>query len=113
LGVDWSGLHKGFFVAWFAVMTLHVLARILPAYRITQSSVGRTTPVPGGWARALLLVAVVASAAALAVALVHAGTGWVGLHRSAACGSQFPSRRASRSRRPVSRQCRCSPRVLR
>jgi hypothetical protein len=79
LGFDWSGLHKGLFAVWFAVMTLHVLGRILPALRITRTSAGGGTPVPGRWARALLLVAVVASAAALAVALVHADGSWVRL----------------------------------
>jgi len=79
LGFDWSGLHKAFFAVWFGVMTLHVLGRILPALRITRTSAADGTPVPGGWARALLLVAVVASAAALAVALVHADGSWARL----------------------------------
>jgi hypothetical protein len=75
--LDWVGVHKGFFVVWFAVMTLHVLGRIIPALRITRTSVGDAGPVPGAWARRLLLAATVASAVALAVALVHADGGWI------------------------------------
>lgn len=75
--LDWVGVHKGLFVVWFGVMTLHVLGRIIPALRITVTSVGSTTPVPGAWTRWLLLAATLASAAALAVALVHAEGSWV------------------------------------
>jgi len=75
--LDWVGVHKGFFVVWFGVMTLHVLGRILPALRITVTSVGGTTPVPGAWTRWLLLAATLASAAALAAALVRADGSWV------------------------------------
>lgn len=77
LRLDWVGVHKGFFLVWFAIMTLHVLGRILPALRIAVTSVGGSTPVPGEWTRWLLLVATLASAAALAVALVHVDGSWV------------------------------------
>jgi hypothetical protein len=79
LRIDWVGVHKGLFVLWFGVMTLHVLGRIIPALRITGASVAGTTRVPGAWTRWLLLAATLASAAALAVALVHADGGWVRL----------------------------------
>lgn len=75
--VDWVGVHKGLFVMWFGVMTLHVLGRIVPALRIAVTSVGQETPVPGTWTRWLVLVATVASAAALAAALVQADGSWV------------------------------------
>jgi hypothetical protein len=75
--LDWVGVHKAFFVVWFGVMTLHVLGRIIPALRIAVIPVDRTTSVPGAWTRWLLLTATMASAAALAVALVHADGSWV------------------------------------
>jgi hypothetical protein len=75
--LDWVGVHKAFCVVWFGVMTLHVLGRIIPALRITATSVGGTRSVPGAWTRWLLLAATLASAAALAVALVHDDGSWV------------------------------------
>lgn len=77
LRLDWVGIHKGFFVVWFGVMTLHVLGRTVPALRITVTSIGGARPLPGSWMRWLLLAATLASAAALALALVHADGSWV------------------------------------
>lgn len=75
--VDWVTLHQGFFAVWVVATGLHLLGRIVPALRITLMS-PHGTPVPGEWARWLVLATMVASAAALAVALVHADGSWVG-----------------------------------
>jgi hypothetical protein len=74
--VDWVTLHQGFFAVWVVATGLHVLGRIIPAFRITLADPHGAT-VPGAWARWLLLAATAATAVALAVALVHADTGWI------------------------------------
>jgi hypothetical protein len=77
LRVDWLTLHQGFFAVWVVVTALHVLGRFVPALRMTVARADAgTREVPGRWTRALLLVAVVTSAAALAVVLVHAAGSW-------------------------------------
>lgn len=78
--LDWVAVHQGFFAVWLVVTGLHLLGRIVPALRITLMS-AHPTAVPGSWARWLVLTAVVASAVALAAALVHADGSWVGFHR--------------------------------
>jgi hypothetical protein len=75
LRVDWVMLHQGFFAVWAGVVGLHLLGRIVPALQATvMPSPARS--VPGRWTRMLWFVAMVASAAALAVVLVHADAGW-------------------------------------
>lgn len=81
LRVDWVSLHQGFFAVWVVATGLHLLGRIVPALRITLMS-PHGAEVPGTWARWLALAGVVVSAAALAVALVHADGSWVGSGRS-------------------------------
>jgi hypothetical protein len=75
--VDWVTLHQGFFAAWVVATGLHLLGRIVPALRITMTA-PRGSSVPGSWARWLVLAVAVSSAAALAVALVHADGSWIG-----------------------------------
>ncbi len=74
--VDWVTLHQGFFAVWVVATGLHLLGRIVPALRITLGA-PHGSSVPGSWARWLVLALAVASAAALAVALVHADGSWV------------------------------------
>ncbi len=76
LRADWLTLHQGFFILWIGATGLHLLGRIVPALRLTVAR-GASGRVPGAWTRVLLLVAVAASAVALAVALVHADGSWV------------------------------------
>jgi hypothetical protein len=78
--VDWVTLHQAFFAVWATVTGLHVLGRIVPALRITLATGDSSDPVPGAWTRWLLLVAVAATAVALAVVLVRADGSWVGTH---------------------------------
>ncbi len=75
LSVDWVTLHQFFFALWCGATGLHLLGRIVPALRITLVP-GPPTRVPGSWVRVLLLVSMAASAAALAVVLVHVDGSW-------------------------------------
>lgn len=75
--LDWIGVHQSFFAVWVVATGLHLLGRIVPALRITVASPGGAD-VPGSWMRWLLLGTMVASAVALAVALVHADGSWMG-----------------------------------
>jgi hypothetical protein len=77
--VDWVTLHQGFFAVWLVATGLHLLGRIVPALRITMMAPNGTS-VPGSWARWLVLGVMAVSAAALAVALVHADGSWIGSH---------------------------------
>jgi hypothetical protein len=75
--VDWVTLHQGFFAVWVGVTGLHLLGRIVPALRITMGA-RHGAPVPGWWARWLLLGAATAAGVALAVALVGSDGSWLG-----------------------------------
>lgn len=77
--MDWVTLHQGFFAVWVVAVGLHLLGRIVPALRVTlMPSPDRI--VPGRWTRMLWFVAMVASAAALAVVLVRADGSWASFH---------------------------------
>ncbi len=59
-GVDitMATLHKASFIAWFVVMTLHVLGRTVPALRILGWKRSSANRVPGGrWRTSLVAVA--------------------------------------------------------
>jgi hypothetical protein len=73
---DWVTVHQGFFAVWVAAVGLHLLGRIVPALRATVAPRAGSGTVPGRWTRVLWFVAMLASAAALAVLLVHADTSW-------------------------------------
>ena len=74
LGVrlDWLGLHKTVFWAWFVTMTAHVLGRTLPALRL----VTRRQGAPGITFRVAAVSASLVLAAATAVWLVGAEGTW-------------------------------------
>lgn len=76
---DWVSLHQGFFALWLVAVGLHLLGRIIPALRATVVP-GSATVVPGRWTRILWFVTMLASAAALAVLLVHADGSWTSFH---------------------------------
>lgn len=77
--IDWVTVHQACFAVWVVVTGLHVLGRIVPALRITWGSTAAPT-VPGSWVRWTVLAATLASAAALAVVLVHADSSWAAFH---------------------------------
>jgi hypothetical protein len=81
LRVDWLSVHQGFFAVWVGAVGLHLLGRIIPALQTTVlggngSGSGSGAAVPGRWTRLLWHVTMLASAAALAVVLVHANGSW-------------------------------------
>lgn len=73
--VDWVTVHQGFFAVWGVAVGLHLLGRIVPALHATVLP-GPRGVVPGRWSRVLLFVTMLASATALAVALVHLDGSW-------------------------------------
>lgn len=77
LRLDWVFAHQAFFAVWAAAAGLHLLGRIVPALRLTLApGQGRRVAVPGRWTRLLWFTAMAASAAALAVVLVHGDSSW-------------------------------------
>jgi hypothetical protein len=79
LQVNWVTAHQAFFAVWAVAAGLHLLGRIVPALRATMMP-GTGVLVPGRWARVLWFVTMGASAAALAVLLVHADGSWATSH---------------------------------
>lgn len=76
---QWLVLHKLSFIAWFAVMTIHVLvyAPRLPRILLSRRASGRAVAVLGGApARWLLLAASLAVGLAIAMATVHLTGRW-------------------------------------
>ncbi|MGA8245718.1 MAG: hypothetical protein WB797_02345 [Nocardioides sp.] len=72
-GVDLVGVHKAVFVAWFVVMTVHVLGRTLPAWQLLTSSRRR---VPGlAWRGLALVVTGALAAGCVGWVLLNPG-GW-------------------------------------
>lgn len=74
--IDTVTLHQATFVAWAVVTGLHTLGRLLPAVRLTVAPAGPRAAVPGGYARAGLLVLALVVAAGFAVLVVDAGHAW-------------------------------------
>jgi hypothetical protein len=73
--VDWVTVHQVIFVAWAVVTGLHVLARLIPTWRLT----GRravTPSVPGGSQRAATLAITVLLAVLTTLLLWPATAGW-------------------------------------
>lgn len=80
---DWLTAHQAFFAAWCVAAGLHLLGRIVPTLRSTvlPRSDAEARLVPGRWTRVLWFAAMIASAGALAVVLVHADGSWASFHR--------------------------------
>jgi hypothetical protein len=72
-GVGLVTLHSAVFWVWAASTGLHLLARLVPALRLTSGREGR---VPGGSRRAVALVGAAAAAAVLAVLLSGPASAW-------------------------------------
>jgi len=70
--IDWITLHQGAFAVWAGATGLHLLARMVPAIRLTFAQ-RRGRRVPGGPSRAVALGVALVLAAVLAVLLVNVG----------------------------------------
>jgi hypothetical protein len=74
--VDYLTVHQGFFVAWLVLTGLHVLARIVPALRLTVARREHASTVAGGSGRLVAIVFSSAVAVACAVLVLSAAGGW-------------------------------------
>ncbi|MFI7587648.1 hypothetical protein ACIB24_11290 [Spongisporangium articulatum] len=75
LRVDYVTLHQAVFIAWATVTGAHLLARLVPAVKLTVPGPGRGA-VPGNASRALVVLLSVALAALCAVLVVSWGHDW-------------------------------------
>lgn len=73
--IDWITLHQGAFVVWAGATGLHLLARMVPAVRLTFAQ-RRGRRVPGGPSRAVALGVALVLAGVLAVVLVNVDGSW-------------------------------------
>ena len=85
----WLFLHKAFFVVWFGVMTVHVLAYVWRLPRLIGPDLigraGRTGAcrvLAGRTTRWILLAASVAGGLLIAAMTVHLAAPWVGFHHT-------------------------------
>jgi hypothetical protein len=74
--VDYLTVHQGFFLVWLVVTGLHVLARIIPALRLTVARRDHSGAVPGGSGRIVAVVFSLAAAVASAVLVLSAAGDW-------------------------------------
>ena len=74
-GLGWRDVHQAAFVVWAVVGGLHVLARLLPAVRLTVARSHRGT-VPGRYWRLSVLLLTVLTAAGIAAVVFGAGAAW-------------------------------------
>jgi hypothetical protein len=74
--VDYLTVHQGFFVVWLVLTGLHVLARIVPALRLTVARRDHASAVAGGSGRLVAIVVILAVAVACAVLVLFAAGGW-------------------------------------
>ena len=69
--------HKASFALWFAVMTLHVLARTVPALRLVSAGGSGEPKTEGGPVRLGVLAAVMVVGVVFAVVVLNASTFWM------------------------------------
>jgi len=94
-------LHKASFIAWFAVMTLHVLGHVLETIRVAPLDWGRGPTVPGvGMRRGALVASLVAGAGLALLGLAQVSTYLAAQEVTAARGRRGRRGRRRRARRP-------------
>jgi hypothetical protein len=69
-------LHKASFILWFGVMTLHVLARTVPALRVLSAREPAEPRTSGGLARLAVVAGSLAGGVLLAVIVLNASSWW-------------------------------------
>lgn len=77
-GVDFSALslHQASFIAWFAITTLHVLTRTVPALQLVAGGRPHRQMVAGGARRGGVLVLTTAVGIAVGLLVLHASGDW-------------------------------------
>jgi hypothetical protein len=71
-----ASLHKASYLVWFVLMTLHVLARTVPALRLIGSRAARDHRVPGGVERLGVILVTTASGMVAGSVLLAAASWW-------------------------------------
>lgn len=66
-------LHKASFVLWFAAMTVHTLARLVPSVQLVTHHGGAAARVPGSAGRALVLLLTIALGVVAGIVVLHVG----------------------------------------
>ncbi|MCW2694097.1 MAG: hypothetical protein JWM67_2701 [Mycobacterium sp.] len=74
--VNWVTLHQVLFIAWGVLTGLHVLARLVPALRLTVVRAAGPAGVPGRAGRGLALLAAGVVAVAVATLVLGAAQSW-------------------------------------
>jgi hypothetical protein len=69
-------IHQGAFIAWLAVMGLHVLTRTIPAWKVVTGNGRHDHEVPGSVRRGAALVAIVVTGVLVSLLVVHFSTDW-------------------------------------
>jgi hypothetical protein len=72
-GLGWRDVHQAAFVVWAVVTGLHVVARLLPAVRLTITRSNRGTGPGRFWRLSVLLLTVLTAAGTAAVVFGAAG----------------------------------------
>jgi hypothetical protein len=92
----WRTIHQASFIAWFAMMTIHVLGHALETWRLTASELKASPQL----SQRRLRVALAAGSVAVGLALGVASTGWIDAwknrppeHARGAAPSQVPAQR--------------------
>ena len=79
-GYDWVGIHQGFFILAAVAVSLHFLARAVPAFLLVtgrrKEEPGRAGRVPGGAARIALVVLTLAVAGVTTALVLPAASSW-------------------------------------
>ncbi len=74
--IGWVTLHQASFIVWCVATGLHVLARMLPALRLTIRRPEQDRKVPGSAARVVVVALTVVVAALTAALVVQADASW-------------------------------------
>jgi hypothetical protein len=69
-------LHQASFIAWFAVMAVHVLSRTVPAWRTVAPGGSGAPPLPGARGRVAVLAGTLAAGLVLGLVVLGAASWW-------------------------------------
>jgi hypothetical protein len=75
-GTRWLALHKATFIAWFVVMTIHVLGHIIETTHLAVADLTRRHPVTGASTRVIVTIAALIAGIALAISTRGLAHSW-------------------------------------